>query len=805
MRTLWRDIRFGVRILGKHPGHTAAAAVALALGIGLTTAMFSIVYGVILRGLPFPGAERIMFLETANSARNQKSLAVDLADFLDWRKRQRSFEGLAAFDDGTFTLSGEQKPLRLDGASMTSDFLDLLRVKPLLGRGFLPGEDAPGAAPVVLLGFRVWQDRYNGDPHIVGRGVRVNGKTATVVGVMPEGFRFPIEQDLWLPLGLDPGKSERGKGPKLAVYGRLRDGVSLDQAAAEMSAIVRGLATEYPRTNKGLTAVVMPYTAKAVGKEIAILLYTMLGAVACVLLIACINVASLIMARAGQRTREIAIRSALGAGRRQVVAQILTESVLLASIGAGLGLGLARWGVYLFNAAVVEKSPPFWMRIELDPAALVFALAATLLAGLISGLVPAFQASKTDINEVLKDEGRGSTSLRLGWFSKLVVVAELALSCALLVGAGLMVKSVVLTQTVKLGFDQANVLTFRVPLFTANFPKPRQRAAFYQQVLTGLQGLPGVTEVGATTSLPTSGSQSSDYTVEGRAYASDADYPIAHSDVISSRLFASLHARVVLGREFGSADTAESLPVVIVNQSFARKVWPGQDPLGKRIRLARTEDQEPWRTVVGVVPDLWMDGLANKQPEGFYLPLAQSGPERLSFTVHTRDNPLTLVPAARSLVAGLDRDTPIYFVKSLGAAVHESRFFYDLFGGLFLIFGAAALILSAVGIYGVISFSVERRTHEIGLRMALGAPRGRVLGMLMKQGSLQLLWGLGCGLPAAWGLGLLLADFLFQVKPADAQIFSGVVALLSAVATLACLVPGQRATWLDPVVAIRCD
>jgi putative ABC transport system permease protein len=804
MASFWRDIRFGLRMLRKAPGHSAAAAIALSLGIGLTTAVFSIVYGAVFRGMPYEHCERIMALDTQNPARDLLDQPVDVHDFLDWRRRQTSFERLAGFTSGTVTVSGDDKPERLDGGNLTAEALDLLRVKPLLGHAFQRGDDAPGAPPVVLLGYRLWKNHYNGDPAIVGRGVRVNGRQTTVIGVMPPDFTFPNSEQLWTPLLLDPAKTERGKGDSFGVLGRLRPGVTRDQAAAEMAAISHALGAEYPRTNAGLGVSLAPITDRAIGKPVRLVLLTMLGAVACVLLIACINVASLTTSRASQRSREIAIRSALGAVRGQVIRQILTESLLLAIVGAAGGLALAWEGIHLFNEAILNRGTPAWMHIGLDLPALLFALGATLASAVISGLVPAFQISRTQLNEVLKDEGRSSTSLRLGWLSRTVVVAELALSCTLLVAAGLMVKSIVQMQHATLGFDSAHLLTFRVPLFEANFPKPADRAAFYQRLLDRLAELPGVQAVGASTTLPSIGWQSDAFAVDGRAYATDADYPVAHDDVISGGLFATLGVRPLEGRELSRLDTLSSQPVVVINAALARKFWPQQSALGKRLRLAR-KPGEPWRTVVGVVPDVKLYGIDDKKPEGIFLPLAQVGAERLSFILRTPGDPLAMVAKARAQVTAIDKDTPIYFIKTMTAAVEEDRYFKALFGTIFCIFGACALVLAAVGIYGVIAFSVQRRTSEIGLRLALGAERGTILGMLLRQGAFQLAVGLALGMPAAYATARLLAELLYDVLPGDPIIFLEVAAGLATVALIACLVPGQRATDIDPLVALRSD
>jgi putative ABC transport system permease protein len=805
MPSLSNEVRLGLRMLGKKRGHTLVAVVALGLGVGLTTAVFSIVYGIMFRGQPFPEFERVLALDRQNPSHDLKNQPVDAHEYLDWCRRQRSFEGLAAFDDGPATVSGDNRPERLDGAILTANALDLLGVRPILGRGFRPGEDRPGAPPVALLSHRLWQSHYGGDPGVVGKTVRINGQATTVAGIMGPDFRFPANALLWTPLVIDPGKAERGKGVRFGVFGRLHSGVTLDQAAAEMATIAQALAREYPRTNRGWSVTVMRFNDHFIPKEVRGFMLTMLAAVGCVLLIACINVASLTMSRVSQRTREIAIRGALGAGRWGVVRQLLIESLVLAVLGTALGLALAWQGVALFNRALVAVNPPAWMRIAVDGPALIFTLGLMLAAVLLSGLLPALQVSRTRLNEVLKDEGRGSTSLRLGWLSRVVVVAELALSCALLVAAGLMVKSIARAQANPLGFATAHLLTLRVPLFEASFPKPADRSAFHQRLLARLREIPGVEAAGGSTILPAITSESDSFAVEGRAYPTSGDYPVAHSDVVSDGFFAALGVRPLAGREFERLDGARCQPVAVVNQSLARRLWPGESALGKRIRLATGPADEPWRTVVGVVPDLLLYGLDDKKPGGFFRPLAQSGPGRVSYVLRTRADSRALVARVRAEVLALDKDTPIYFVRMMEKAAAEDRFFVQVFGTLFSIFGLCALVLAAVGIYGVIAFSVERRTQEIGVRMALGAQRGEILGLLLRQGALQLVVGLALGLPLAFGLAQPLGAVLFRVVPGDPAVFAGVVAALAAVALVASLVPGQRATLIDPLVALRRD
>ena len=802
---LWRDFRYGLRMLNKGRSTAVAAVLALGLGIGLTTATFSIIYGIMFRGLPFEHGERVMWLDGENPARNLKNQPVDVHDFLDWRQRQTSFEGVAGLLNGTVTISGDGKPERLDGAELTANALDVLKVRPFLGRGFRPGEDRPGAEPVVLLGYSLWQSRYGSDPGVIGRAVRVNGQSMTVIGVMAPDFRYPLLEQLWTPHIIDPGKAERGKGESLGVFARLKAGVTERQAQAEMTAIAGALATEYPRTNKGLAVSVKPFTDQWLGDDARNLLLAMFGSVCCVLLISCINVASLVMSRASQRIREIAIRTALGAHRAQVIRQILVESLLLASLGAVVGIVLAWFGVRAFNNALVASGADiaFWIKIALDLPALLFALGATMASAVLSGLVPALQVSRTPLNEVLKDEGRGSTSLRLGWLSRTVVIAELSLSCVLLVAAGLMVKSIVNMRGASYGFNTANILAVRVPLFEANYPKPEDRGRFYQRLVERLRDKPGIVSVGATTTLPSVGWENGWYAVDGRSYPTENDYPLAHCDVVSEGLFSTLGVRPLDGREFGRFDTPNSQAVVIVNAALAKSMWPHESAIGKRLKLVKSETPDSWRTVVGVMPDVRLYGINNKTAEGIFLPVTQVGAERLSLLLRTRGDPLSYVTMVRNEVMALDKDTPIYFVRTMERAVFLDRFFFDLFAVVFSLFGVCALLLAAVGIYGVISFSVQRRTQEIGVRMALGAQPGTVMSMLLRQGLLQLVIGYALGLPVALLIGRMLSSNLFQVTPTDPVVFGVVVFVLGAMAVLACLVPGRRAMGINPNIALR--
>ncbi|HEY3491640.1 MAG TPA: ADOP family duplicated permease, partial [Solirubrobacterales bacterium] len=696
--------------------------------------------------------------------------------------------------------------VRVEGARLSAASFDLLGVRPVHGRAFLPEEDSPHAGQVVLLGWEIWQTRYGGDPRIVGSPVRVNGMPATVVGVMPRGFGFPVHQQLWQPLRLDPVRLQRGPGRTVEVFGRLREGATLEQARAEMTRIARGIAEEAPATNQGRGVVVVPYAQKYLGDGPAQILYAMLGACLLVLLLACTNLAALTTARASQRMREMALRAALGSSRGRLVRQIVIETLLTAILGAALALPLAHAAVRTFRTLVLDRPFPFWVDLSLDPRAVLFAAGLMLAAGLASGLLPALQASRADVAGVLKDEGRAS-SLRMGWTTRAIVVFEVAVSCVLLVGAGLMIQNVRHVQT-RTGFRTEHLFTARISLSESGYSGNPERVRFVAELLRRLREDPAVVTAAVSSYLPATGSGSTAYALEGEAYAAEKDYPVAHMASVSTGFFESFGLHILQGRDFAPEDRPGSLPVVVVNQSFAQRSWPGQDPLGRRIRIALNgRGDEPWRTVVGVVPDLAMEYVSlSDDGAGFYLPLSQEGAGVISLVIGTRDpDPLTITRRVREHVADLDRDLPIYYVFSMQQAVDIVGFFPRFFASAFSIFGLSALLLASVGIYGVLAFSVQRRTPEIGIRMALGARRGSVLALVFRRGIAELLAGLGLGLLLTWPAARVLSGTLVGIDPGDPPTYAAVTVLLVAVSLLACWLPARRASLTDPNAAIRYD
>ncbi|MEZ5420745.1 MAG: ABC transporter permease [Vicinamibacterales bacterium] len=613
MYAILGQIRYGVRMLVRRPGLTLAAVTALALGIGLTTTMFSIVYVSTLRGLPFDRAEDLVGLFRNRPAQGADFMGITIHDFEDWRRQQTSFEDIAAFYAETVNVGGtEGTPVRYLGAYASASLFDLLRVRPILGRTFRPEEDHPSTPPVMILSYRAWRDRFQGDPDVIGRTVRANAEVTTIVGVMPERFGFPNQMDAWLPLRIDPLAFPRSGGPalegtQLQAVARLKDGVSLESARAEMAAIAGQLAAAYPASNAGTGVTVLRQVDLFMGPQARALLYTMLGAVFGVLLIACANVANLLLARTAARGKEVAIRTALGASRARTIAQLLVETLVLAAVGAAVGLAVAKVGIDFFNASLATQEVPLWFTATMDPVVMAFVLGLTLLSTLLAGTLPALRASRANVAEVMNDEARGSSGLRMGRVSRALVVAQLAVSCGLLVAAGLMIRTVVNVARFDYGFVTDNIFTARLGLFEKDYPTPAAQLQFYDRLTERLAGRPGIRAVALTSDLPgRATSQMQAVTIDGVAYPTEQDHPLARRVVVTPGYFDIVGVAAVRGRTFTRADGPDTEPVVVVNERFAALLMPGRDPLGARIRIGPFDS--PWRRIVGVVPDLHLGG-----------------------------------------------------------------------------------------------------------------------------------------------------------------------------------------------------
>jgi putative ABC transport system permease protein len=805
------DLRLAARVLRKNLGFVAVAVLTLALGIGANTTIFSIVNGVLLRPLPYATPQRLVDVYELRAGRRG---TVSAPDYVDWRDQNKAFEGLAAINPGSsFALSSGAGPAeQIAGASVTPNLFGILGVRPMLGRDFLSAEGVPGQTHVALLGHGLWQRRFGGDPAVVGHSIRVDGESYEVVGVMPPGSVYPREAELWEPLAFSTKELQTQRGAHyLEVVGRLRDGTTLAAAQAEMSSIAGRLARAYPDTNRDSDALLLPLHEALVG-SVSPALRILLGAVGLVLLIACTNVASLGLARARQRERELAVRVALGASRFRLVRGVLAESLLLGLAGGLLGLAVASWSLPLLRTLQPGDIPRL-DEVRIDATVLAFAALASLVAALLSALLPAWQiASRPELQESLRSEGRGLTAGHRARRSRFgLVVAEMALAVTLLAGAGLLARSFVTLVKVNPGFEPAHTLSFSTSLPDARYGKPEQADAFYAELLDRLRALPGVTSAGAVFGLPLSGFRFgiSAYELDGRKLASGEDDRLSTQVRIATPdYFRAMGLEVVKGRVFTDADRAGSPPVIVVNEAAARLLWPGKDPIGRSLTVGTTMGLGRGRLggeVVGVVRNAKDFGLeADVRPETFVChPQFPVG--FMSVVLRAAGDPSALTRAAIAQLAALDPEVPAFDVRTMDQRVAESvakpRFYLLLLAA----FSALALLLAAVGIYGVMSHAVGERRREIGVRMALGARPGEVSALVVRQGMATATLGAGLGLVGALAGARLLRTLLFGVGPTDAVALTAAVAVLVAVALFACYIPARRAARTDPVEVLRCE
>jgi putative ABC transport system permease protein len=805
MQSLLRDVRYGIRSLLHSPGLTIVAVVTLNLGIGLTTMMFSIVYATLFKGLPFPDGDRILVVERTSPSRGIKRQSVPIQDYFDFKAQQRAFTDLGAYTSGSISVSGDEKAERFAGSWITANTFDILGVRPMLGRAFRAGEDTPSGDKVVIVAFSLWKDRYASDPAIIGKRIRVNGVPHTIVGVMPEKFAFPINDKIWLPLQTDPLAQPRGQGEMLDVFGKLRPRVSLEDAAADVSTIAKRLAIQYKESNEGFGALVQRFTDSFVGNGRPLLL-TMLGAVMFVLLIACANVANLLLDRAAHRSKEMGIRTALGASRSAVVRQFLVESLVLSVVATALGVGAAQLGVSLFNRAIASTLLPFFIDVKLHPQVLGFTIVLAAATTLLSGVIPAVQSSRSDINEILKDDSRGASSFRIGRISRALVMFEVALSCSLLVAAGLMVKSVAKMRAMDPGFSTANVFTARVG-FPPSSGDTVAQWRFFDQLEARVAALPGVRAAALTSALPAVGAGfgSTTFAVEGQSYLADKDYPSARAASVTPKFFNVINTPMFSGRAFADGDRSDAPPVTVVNRAFAAKYFGTANPIGRRVRMGDARSTKPWLTIVGVVGNTFGGNQDDPTEPTLFQPLAQSRTGFVYITAKTAGPPLAITQGVREAVATLNSDLPLFWVQSFDEAISGSIWFLRtrIMGTLFMIFGCVALFLGSVGLYAVMSFTVSRRTRELGVRMALGARGADVERMILRQAASQLAIGMAAGLLLAFAIANLLKRILFEVDARDPIVFGGVVGVLLIVGLMASLIPATRATRIDPLEALR--
>jgi len=812
MRNLIGDFRFGLRILLRNPGFTLAAIVVLALGIGANTAIFSIVNGVLLRPLPYQDASRIMqiwHVPPAKSFPGMSLFSVSPANYLDWQAQNHSFEQMAAYGFDSFNVGGE-RPEAIRGSSIAPGFFSILRVQPVLGRTFSPDEDRPGQGNVVMLGNKLWRDHFASDPTIVGRNVLLNSQTYTVIGVMPPKFKFPDWADLWVPMAWsDERRAVRGNHNYM-VIGRLKPEVSVAQAKEDLGAISARLEQQYPEDDKGWGATLLPLREQLVG-DVRPALLVLLGAVAFVLLIACANVANLVLAKTLARKKEIAIRTSLGASRAVVLRQILAETLILSISGAAFGLVLARFGIALMEKFLADQLPSS-VEITLDTQVLAFTLFLALFAGILAGLLPAVRFTRTDVYEALKQgQSRGSSDSSGNKTRGLLVVSEVALSLVLLVGAGLMLRTLLQLSSVRPGFDPNNVLTAALPVPGTRFSTPAAEARFCGQLLEQLRATPGVLSAALIDSLPLDGGGSHQpIAVEGQPIVPMADQPEIDVRVISPGYLNTMRIPLLRGRDLNDADVVGRPLVVLVSESVARRFWPNDNPIGKHVTL--TFSGRAAREVVGVVGDVKEDSLGQTRPvEALYWPLSQMTAQPgetwrafgMSLAVRTSADPASAASAVTAAVHRVDSQLPVEHVVSMEGLVSASLFSQRFNVLLLGAFAGLALVLAAVGIYGVLSCTVRRRVREIGIRMALGASHSDVLRLVVADGMKPILLGVALGLAAALALSRVVASLIFGVRATDPLTFAAVALLLVAVGLLATVLPAYRATRVEPVSILR--
>jgi putative ABC transport system permease protein len=802
MSATMQDLKFAIRMLARSPGFTLVAVLTLALGIGANTAIFSIVNAVLLRPLPFHDSSQLVLLrETYKGVGN---VSVSYPNFLDWRQQSQSFSAMAVVNNVAFNLSGVAQPENIGGYAVSPNFLALVGVRPLLGRDFLPAEEKPITAPVTLLSYQLWQSHLGADPGVIGRSITLDGRSFSIVGILPPAFRLLDRTDVLVPIGVFAADlTDRGERGDTDVVGRLSPGVRLSQAAVEMNTITARLAAQYPQTNHGFGAHLESFR-EAFSGDTRLAALVLFGAVVFVLLIACVNVANLFLVRGAARAREIALRQAFGASRGRLIRQMLTESFVLAFCGGVLGIFLGAWGIsglgHLLPADSVQT-----MGVRMDPSVLLFAAVIIILVAFAFGLIPALQATHPDLQATLKEGGRSATSTSAQHrLRAALAVAETALALVLLVGAGLMLKSLYHLIQVSPGFQPARVLYMEMDLRNDQYSKDPAILNFWQQVLDRVRVIPGVESAALGTGVPLTGNhRRSDITIEGLPTPGPGEFPHPDRHNVSAAYITTMGIPLLGGRNFSDADNETAPDVALINSTMARRFWTDADPIGKRFLWGHPGKDEKWITIVGVVADTKLYGLDNPARLEVYSPYRQLPSADMNLVVRSAMDPASLTSAIRATVAAIDKDQPIFDIHTMQQLVDDSISTRRLTLVLLGIFSALALILAAIGIYGVMAYSVALRTQEIGIRMALGAQQKDVLRLILGQGARIAFFGVAIGLGAAAALARLLSSLLFSVSASDPITFAAVSILLLAIALLACYVPARRALRVDPIIALR--
>jgi putative ABC transport system permease protein len=809
---LLQDVRYAFRLLLKDRWFTAVAATALALGIGVNTAVFTFVNAVLLRGLPFDDPHRIISLGTTDA--RDRQLGVSRLDFTDWRDASRSFASLALMQPASINISDEGRaPEQFQGSYQSANMFQVIGVKPIIGRDFLPEDDRPGAPPAVILSNGLWKNRYGSDPSVIGRSIKVNSVAATVIGVMAPDMKFPFNNDVWVALSVLPPEVRDAKRDvrNFQAIGRLAPGVTLQQARAELQNITRRLTEEYPTTNKDMRVSVMTFNDRVTGPQITRIFLSLMGAVVFVLLIACANVANLLLARAAQRSREIAVRVSLGASRWRIVRQLLVESLLLSILSGVLGLGLSTIGVRMFDAATTGVGKPYWMTFTMDPVVFGFLAAICVGTGVLFGLAPALHVSKTDVHEVLKEGGgrSGTGGMRARRWTSVLIVVEVMLTLVLLAGAGFMMRSFLALYQSNLGIDTSHLLTMRMTLPLSKYPRPEPRTRLYQQLEERLRHVGALQASAITTNPPMFGGMPRQLTIDGRAAPAGEKPPEVTMLGVSASYFDTLGVHVLRGRVFTDLDGTPGHEAAIVNQRFAAMHFPGEDPIGRRVRLADSSPQvQPPppldATIVGIVPTIRQRNFQDPEPDPVvYLPY-RADPQRFgTLIVRAAGDPAQITSVVREEMRAIEPDLPLFNILTMDQLLAQQRWPFRVFGSMFAIFAVIALVLSAVGLYAVTAYSVTQRTAELGVRMALGAQPAQVMWLVLRRAVVQLGVGLPLGIAGAFGVGSLLKILLVQTSPHDPVTIGSIAALMAVVSIAACVWPARRATRLDPVSALR--
>lgn len=800
---LLQDIKYAIRSLIHDRAVTAIVVVCLALGVGINSTLFSVIDGVMIQSLPFVEAERLLILNETFERGGVREAGVSYQTLRDWKAQSTALSAIVATSGRSITLSDGAEPERYAGAAITWDLFPTLGVPPALGRPFNPQDDRTGAEPVVILSDDVWRRRYNSDAGIVGRAVAVNGRPHTVVGVMPPKFSFPENQKIWIPL-TPIAEAEPRTNRSLFTFARMKPGVDLARARADVAAMAAAVAAQFPATSDGWSAMARPMAEEFIPEDVRLVLLTMMGAVTLVLLIACANVANLMLVRASGKQREFSVKAALGAGRGRMVRQLLTECVVLGLAAAPLGLAIAYLGIWLLDGAVSPDDIPYYIQWQISPRVIAYTVAVSALTGLVFGLAPAVQAGRLNLTDALRDGARGSgQSGRRARIRNSLVIAEVALALVLLVGASLFVRSFFNLQSASPGFNTAPLLALRFYMTGETYAQPAQRAQRVEDVIRRVEALPGVESAYASNFIPLDGGGGNGSAIVDGRTTPRGEEPAILFIAVTPHFQKTMGLGLIRGRDFTDAEGASLAPVAVINDTMAKTLWPAAEAVGGRFRLADAEPAE-WFTVIGVAPDIQPYDMTDDAPRpAAFVPYPYAPSPNTGIVVRTTANPAGLAPAARREIRASDSGLAVFDVRTMEDLRQSNFWQFRLFGFMFGIFGAAALFLAGIGVYGVLSFSVSQRTQEMGVRLALGAQRSDVLRLVVRQGVVLALVGVGVGVIGAFGVTRVIASLLYNVTPSDPISFIGVALFLTAIAFVASYLPAKRATTVDPIVALR--